>query len=711
MTSTLVAARAVTTPSTIGPPAGSGAPAGLPPDGPPALYEAEPALPAATGWPGPADFSRTSGTGRLDEGAFLWTDFLYDDHGAIGAGVGNVSTSAGTPSFGTYTYPSGPADSNGADIFTAGVLLKGDDTYWRVDWTTLADPTVPIAEWTFDQDDNAATGGSVWPGGANVESPGIDTALVVSSRLAQLISVPSDQVIATYPVTVDRTAQSFVVEIPTSVLRPTGTWRVRLGAGLANASGTGFATATGALPGESNLYNVTFRTIAQEPDFANFWDDDQQALALTTGNVSKFSATLDWSQLADHVTTPQPQPTGWSDRWYASTVDLGEGEDAGLDPPVNGDPQFLGAIQPYAIYVPTSYNPSDPTPVTFLLHSSNQNHNQYAATTPNLTAGACEDRHSICLSPLGRGPQGSYWDVAELDFWQVWHDASLAYNLDPDRTVLAGYSMGGIGANQLAMEHPDLFARSITLAGGVGEVPQAVNLQWVPTYLAGGLADELVPVPLEIGEADQLNSLGYRYRWLLYPAEDHVSFELEDGFSDAIAYMGDGTRMIDPGHITFNWDPVNTLGDALDPVELGPQGSLATTQDPAIGVGTTGDYWLRDLTARDQTTEAQVTAVSGERPDPAETPSTHTTLLVPGDPTPAVATELTWAAGAAPAPSPTLSLTLTNVSSVTVLLADAGFAPGTPGVLHVTSDGPGTVVLGARAISVGSGTTTIAFTA
>jgi hypothetical protein len=692
------------------PPPAPPAAGGLPADGPPALYAAEPSLPSAAGWPGPADFPRTSGTGRLEGGAFLWTDFLYDDHGAVGASAGYPATDAGTPSFGTYTYPAGPADSNGADIFTAGVLFAGGDTYWRVDWTTLADPDIPIAEWTFDRDDNASTGGSEWPAGAGVESPGIDTALVVSSRVAQLIDVRSGAVIARLPVTVDRNAQSFVVAVPNTLLHPSGAWRIRLGAGLANATGTAFAPATGALPGETALYNVTFRSRDQEPIADNFWDDDAQAVALTEGDVSAFSAVVRWSQLAGHVTTPEAQPTGWSDRWYVSSADLGPGEDSGLDAVTGTAAQFLGPVQPYAIYVPTSYKAGRPAPVTFLLHSSNQNHNQYAATTPLLSAGACEDRGSICLSPLGRGPQGCYWDFAELDFWEVWHDASRYFDLDPDQTVVAGYSMGGIGANQLAMEHPDLFARDITMAGGVGEVPQDVNLRWVPVYLEGGLADELVPLPLESGQAGQLESLGYRYRWLVYPLADHVTLELEDGFSDAVAYMDGAVVVHDPGHITFNWDPQNTLGDAADPVETGPQGSLATTQDPQLGLGTTGAYWLRQLTARDDNAEAQIDAVSAERPDPQVATTTSTQVLVPGDPTPAVATSLTWRTGAAPAPAATLTLTLENVAAVTVLLSDAGFGPGSHGVLHVKSDGPATIHLGERTIEVAAGQVAIPFT-
>src|SRR4051812_2756070 len=98
------------------------APSGLPDDIPAAALRAEPSLPAPKGWPGPETFPRTSGTGRLDAGAFLWTDWLYDDHGpgTVPFSDGNVAE-GGSPSFGSYRYPDGPAAGNGADIFRAGV--------------------------------------------------------------------------------------------------------------------------------------------------------------------------------------------------------------------------------------------------------------------------------------------------------------------------------------------------------------------------------------------------------------------------------------------------------------------------------------------------------------------------------------------------------------------------------------------------------------
>jgi hypothetical protein len=683
----------------------------LPADAPKALYKRSPRLPKANGWPGPnTAFSRTSGTGRMADGGLYWTDYLYDDHGATTASTGGISVTAGSPSFGTYTYPDGPASQNGADIFRAAVLRRAHASYWRVDWNTLVTPGVPIAEWTFDRDNKATTGGSQWPGGAGVSSAGIDTALLMSGKHAQLIDVSSGKVLASLPVTVDLAAHSFVVRLPDHLLKPTGTWRIRLAAGLADANGTGFTAAADALPSQPAVYNVTFRTRAQEKPSDNFWNDMAQTQALDSDDVSAFSTLLHWSALAHHRRTRQPRPTGWSDRWYVSSVDLGPGIVTAPTTIEDDKANYLGRIQPYAVYVPKSYSRRHPAPLTFLLHSLTQNHNQYAATTPQFTKQACVARHSICLTTLGRGPDGFYYDTAQLDFWQVWHAVAGSYRLSPNRTVLAGYSMGGIGTNEIAMAHPDLFARAITLAGAVGDVASLRNLRWVPTYLAGGAEDELVPVSVERAEANALQALGDRYRWLLYPTIDHVAYELADSFADAAHYMGHARRTVDPRRFSYTWVPHNSA-DAFPSGSTGP-GGFRWTERPRLGVATTGDYWLRHLRARHPAAEsASLRAFSGERPERAVTTHVSHSVEAKGGPEPGAASTLTWSRGQRSRRTPVIRLRLRNVRSLKVLVAAAGFASGRHGRLRVTTDGPSSIRIGHRRVDVAKGRHVVRFTA
>src|SRR4051812_16647215 len=198
---------------------------GIPSGAPSAAQQAEPSLPAPQGWPFGERFPRTSGTGRLGQGASFWTDFVYDDHGAQGPGQ-QTSPASLAPARGTYSYADPNAKGNGADIFRTAIGLGRDATYWRVDWTTLADPKVPIAEWALDTDHNAATGASTWPAGAGVTSPGIEKALVVSSRGAWIVDAVTgartDVRANGGALTVDPAARSFVVRVPRALLAPTG---------------------------------------------------------------------------------------------------------------------------------------------------------------------------------------------------------------------------------------------------------------------------------------------------------------------------------------------------------------------------------------------------------------------------------------------------------------------------------------------------------
>ena len=176
---------------------------GMPEGVPAAALRPEPELPVPAGWPFGEEFPRTCGTSRFAGGALFWADFLYDDHGATGVPVSLPS--GGAPPRGTYIYPDGPAAHNGADIFRVAVGLTETDTWWRVDWNTLLDPSVPIALFTFDTD-RATTTTDEWPAGAGVRSAGIDLALLVSASGARLIDLTTH---ASTPVehTVDMSAR------------------------------------------------------------------------------------------------------------------------------------------------------------------------------------------------------------------------------------------------------------------------------------------------------------------------------------------------------------------------------------------------------------------------------------------------------------------------------------------------------------------------
>lgn len=696
---------------------------GMPDGVPPAALKVEPTLPTPKGWPFAEAFPRTSGTGRLSAGASYWSDFLYDDQGAFTTPLAAQQKAIASlaPPDGGYTYPAGDALLNGADVFRNAVALDRDASYWRVDWNTLKDASVPIAVWGLDTNASTQDGVREWPAETGIRSAGLDRALVVSSRGAWLVDARSgDRKDVSRGLTVDTTSRSFVVRIPRSTLPVAGTWRVRLAAGLANEAGDAMAPATGAQSGQPAVYNVSYRSVETEPqqykhgilpnragvtaatraaDQGNYWMEDHQAEALAQGDVSAFAQDLVWSELAARRSTPEPLVTGWSNRWFVSSMDLGQGvvEDEGGG---TGDlrPNYLGRVQPYGVYVPTTYRPGTPMPLTWMLHSLSVQHNQYGALNPMQVRQTCEDRRSICATTLGRGPDMWYFDEAETDFWEVWNRLATSFTLDPDRTVISGYSMGGYGSYKLGLTYPHLFAKGMSLAGpptcGIrvsgeirtpsnegrctdeGDTTRLVgNARHVPFVIASGMLDELVPFTSILEQVDAFDSRGYRYHAEYYPAEGHIPYAAKDAFARPTSELGRTTRERVAARIDYSWFP-----------------NLAR---PELGIGSVGAYWLKTPVARstDPGTLATVRAHSSALDDWAVTVHKTENLETPGDPSPAVVTDQTWQREVLAAKKDALSLELEGVASLAVDGRGAGLAKASRIALTLTSDGPATLRL------------------
>jgi pimeloyl-ACP methyl ester carboxylesterase len=272
----------------------------------------------------------------------------------------------------------------------------------------------------------------------------------------------------------------------------------------------------------------------------------------------------------------------------------------------------------------------------------------------------------------------------------VWRQLAQAYTLDPSRTVISGYSMGGWASYKLAFEHPDDFAGALVLDGPVAcgvEVypgvtgaasqdpacaddgqsqPFVANARWIPYVIDQTYADELVPTTGVIAQAQAFDQLNQRYDLFIHTGGDHLVYATEDRFGDAVAALGNPTRTTDPGAFTYDWYP-----------------SLNST---TLGIGATGDYWISALSARDSAagTVAGIQADDGALPDPAVTADRFGPSLVT-QPLPGTDTGLSWTLGARPAATRTMSLTLTDVAGLTVDTAAAKLPTGT---VTVTTDGP-----------------------
>ena len=133
----------------------------------------------------------------------------------------------------------------------------------------------------------------------------------------------------------------------------------------------------------------------------------------------------------------------------------------------------------------------------------------------------------IVISP--QCPAESYW-TAELDNLDALLDEIVAtYAVDLDRVYLTGLSMGGYGAWNLALRHPNRFAAIAPIAGGYVHESDAVpenicDLKDVPIWVFHGAQDTTVlPRQSEV-MVDALRACGSDVRFTLYPDAEHDSW-------------------------------------------------------------------------------------------------------------------------------------------------------------------------------------------
>jgi hypothetical protein len=675
----------------------------VPSGAPPAAFGDLPLRARPASWPFDDGAPRTSGTGRYAYGAYYWTDFIYDANGAKGPNVPFYRI--GTPTGGSLHYPQSSMAGNGADLFVVALGRRNGELFLRVDWQTLIDHSVPIAAFAVD---NQPGGSDNWPGIAGLRSPGVDALVLLSANGAFIDYKDGNgpQLVAT--VSVDMETRTFVAALPEDSLATDTPWTLYVASGINNGEGGFLSDNAGfrSLPNQPPVFNLAFRDYDDEPALFNFWFDETQSAALNTGDVTAFSQQIDWTRMGE--TEPEPLRYGYSNRWYISSVsglELGDGSFAGgidrSEAGVVADPGYYDTVQPYGIYIPSSYLPSSAAPslFTWLLHSFTQNHNQYSASVPNFLLAACETlRQSVCVSPLGRGSAGYYEAAAELDFWEVWRDVAAHFNVDSEAVFTAGYSMGAIGSINLMVKYPEVFFGGVILAGSHADAqllpcsldnngcveskgPELMeNLKWNGYYQAHGTFDQLVPFPDARATADGMRDFGYRYVFDHYLVEDHIVWTLKDAgysaFQKAAQWMvqwqsSEEQRRIAPGELVYRWEPhmVN-----LD-----------------WGLGPRGAWWLEDAQAADGAEYAEIRAQSGALPEPEILTKVSVGELIFPDVTtlsPAVRDSLSWELESLGNATGELRASLTQVAALTINLQEAGIAERADKRIDLDSDGP-----------------------
>jgi pimeloyl-ACP methyl ester carboxylesterase len=339
--------------------------------------------------------------------------------------------------------------------------------------------------------------------------------------------------------------------------------------------------------------------------------------------------------------------------------------------------QEVGQLQPYAIYVPPKPRPKRGYGMTLLLHSLSANYNQYLGSRNQSQLG---DRGpgSIVITPSGRGPDGFYAGIAEADTFETWADVARHYKLDPDWTIVSGYSMGGFGVYRLLARWPDLFARGFSVVGAPGSVnDQLISLRNTPLLLWNATADELVNLQSSEAAVTADAAAGLHFTEDLFLTADHLTLAANDQYAPGAAWLGTYRVNRDPNQVSFVVD---------------------TTEDSAVAKSVADHaYWLAGMRPRGKG-DASVVVLSdafGTPPPATVSPLVEGAGVLTGGEIPALAyrsrTQAFIPSGVAAAKRNLLVITATNLAT---LVIDIKRAHVTCGVrLSVKTDGPLAITL------------------
>ena len=526
------------------------------------------------------------GVTEICNGVLVYRDYVYDDYGAD---TGLLSPS---PALLNLASRSGQNDNPFAN--TPGLLspTAGDSRY-----PAGAQSTADLVELRLSRQGNTYT--------ATFEM----NALYEAGQTIAAIAVDTDN----NPTTGSESLLGLTVQGADVVYEfNAGNPETNIITGTFPAPGNVFKIWAVTAQSSGEVMNVAFRGPDEEADAQGTipsqvlpskgdWWEDKQAAALGAGDISQFFASIDSRKLIAGNTEIAQVDAGFRQRVYTSkyTAPNSTGEGMVLQAEASSPEtdsmfcgqyfHFVGKYQPYGVYIPKNGNFDDKRSLQMIMHGCEANHASQI-NQPGMQAQFGDQLDRVLISPLGRGPYGFYSGLSERDVLDVLDDALNTFNIDEDRVLVGGYSMGGYGSTRLAALYPDRFAglsnwvgftgsilntpligdaliqgeNALTAAlpfalpvnstiGGVGNISNYLgNLRHIPGTHSYGALDELVQVntgldwALKLGEAD-----GALYEFYMHLTAEHLTLIALDNWEKEAEFTRNLKRVKNPGRITY----------------------------------------------------------------------------------------------------------------------------------------------------------------
>ena len=199
--------------------------------------------------------------------------------------------------------------------------------------------------------------------------------------------------------------------------------------------------------------------------------------------------------------------------------------------------------QEYRVYVPTSYDGSEATPLVIALHGLGSG-TMYMMEYNNLVEVA-EHHGFIVATPMGYNERGWYGarglgnefnrrrddpgpenlgELSEQDVLNVLAIMRDDYNVDDRRIYLIGQSMGGGGTWYLGSKYSDIWAALAPMAPAVSISPDILETAThLPVMVVMGDADTAVDVDVTRQWVAKMKALGMTYEYIEVAGGSHSS--------------------------------------------------------------------------------------------------------------------------------------------------------------------------------------------
>lgn len=541
---------------------------------------------------------------------------------------------------GDYGYPPVSPDSQDfedvADILEFRMATDPDQVHFLVRLGALVNPDDAVVGIGIDTDRDATTGAGSWSRGANVNQQlGYDSFVTIWGSGGEVtdftVSPPK-----TTPIQVAANVDGNFLEadVPRPARSANAVWRLYVGSGVWDRANQKWASARvtttrndspgGGDPLWPNVYNLLFRPF--EPQ--SWLRDDTQAQDLAHNDISEDHADVDLGKLDAEATDPPLRVTGLLNPQYPA-IPLGDGEGVQAVTSLFGETNYVykGTTQPYALVLPTDTY-TNPHPRTFLyfFHCLNCNHNIWPlgvedAATRGTThvygdpplgtqhiQKIVDDADMVVAGSMQRGEGGAGdfgWGAEERalrDVQETIIDRD-GIDLDPNRHIFGGMSMGGGTTKTMMTLYPDeivgALVHSLPGTAPPARIENVRNVLYVEIDGDTGL-DSTSPVGGR-ATAEDLDGRGYEHFYMEWLGRAHDFNLVYESWPIVKKLFMGRERDPDPARVTYTMD--------------------RDMENPDLGLVHDRAYWMSGLTlaegADSGTIDATALALAGKLPTKA----------------------------------------------------------------------------------------------